>query len=500
MNEGTHALEVAYLAVEEAIRLGANYADSRHDLIDREDLRVQNGQMVRASHLHERGVGLRVLVDGVWGFVALSEPTRHDAIVAARRAVANAKAGAILTTRAEEVVESDPVRGLFRTTVEQSPWDVPLEEKVSLLLELNALLAAPAEVVVARSRFYLHRMHRLCVTSDGAEIDQEIHRIELGMEAGASDGERLRLVAHPDGSVLSASGAGWEILERQDLKGTAQVLSGAAVEQLSARPLPRRTRTLIVSSAVAAAHLASLIPLLRLDRVLGDGPSAPILDDRIGSEDVEVVSHPGWSFGAGSHGYDDEGVPAEPIVLVDGGRVTAGLSSRGLAARLGFDRSSGSMRTGHWSRSPTVCPSNLVMASGGADSVESLIADTREGIYVESLAALALFEDRYVATPSRAWLLKDGRRQHLVCDISYGGRVQELLAHVVEVASSPSPTNHAARFEGSVVGLSAPPLKLTGVEVGPILQPGLPRWGSMRARTSSSRFRSPRSLARKDRS
>ncbi|MEL6312256.1 MAG: DNA gyrase modulator, partial [Pseudomonadota bacterium] len=80
------ALELTYIAVEEAIRLGASYADARFEFRHREDVMTHNGRLdVARSHI-TRGLGVRVLLQGAWGYVGVSEPSRHDVTVAARRA------------------------------------------------------------------------------------------------------------------------------------------------------------------------------------------------------------------------------------------------------------------------------------------------------------------------------------------------------------------------------------------------------------------------------
>lgn len=472
------ALELAYLAVEEAVRLGAAYADARFETSTREELRTLSGTLVRASHDLDRGLGLRVLVNGAWGFMALGEPTRHDAVVAARRAVAAARASAVMRDRPSEMSPSEAHRGLHRTHVERDPFTVPLEEKVGLLLHLDERLRQPAEVVMARTRFLAERRHKILVTSEGAEVEQDLLRVDLALQAGASDGERLRVVSFPDGVASAMSASGWEFVEGLDLETTAERLAAVAVEQLGVASIPTRSRSLVLSPAVVAAHLLELEPLFRLDRVLaleaGPGGAHSRVGQRVAAEGFELVMHPGWSGGVGTYGYDDEGVPAEPVVVVRDGVVTAGLCSRAGAARLGLDSSTGTLRAGSWSARPAIHASNWVLGGGDAPSVDALIADVQSGVYVESLASLSPSgpNGEFVAVAERAWEIEDGRRTRPLDRPIYRGRSTDFFVRIDGMTELPVRVGLGTeRAPGLPVGVAAPGVRLHDVEVGHVLEP-----------------------------
>ena len=74
--------ELIERALDAADRLGAGYADVR--IVERSDeqLTVKNGQLEAATSNQSAGFGIRVLVDGAWGFSAsaLLEPAEADRI------------------------------------------------------------------------------------------------------------------------------------------------------------------------------------------------------------------------------------------------------------------------------------------------------------------------------------------------------------------------------------------------------------------------------------
>ena len=62
--------EVADVALSRAAALGASYADIRVNRYRRESIATRERQVQNVSRSTSRGLGLRVLVDGAWGFAA----------------------------------------------------------------------------------------------------------------------------------------------------------------------------------------------------------------------------------------------------------------------------------------------------------------------------------------------------------------------------------------------------------------------------------------------
>jgi|GEM_PF-4440967 len=62
--------QLAQLAVEEALRAGADYADARIVRLSQEQLGVRNGKLSMADAPEEFGLGVRVMKQGCWGFAA----------------------------------------------------------------------------------------------------------------------------------------------------------------------------------------------------------------------------------------------------------------------------------------------------------------------------------------------------------------------------------------------------------------------------------------------
>ena len=60
-------------ALDTAVARGAGYADARLVDLSREDLIVRDGRLGALEQSESRGLGVRVLVNGAWGYAATDE-------------------------------------------------------------------------------------------------------------------------------------------------------------------------------------------------------------------------------------------------------------------------------------------------------------------------------------------------------------------------------------------------------------------------------------------
>ena len=142
LNEGIDVAvkkRLADAALNAAKAKGATYTDVRigrylnQFVITRED-KVQN-----IVNTESYGVGVRVIANGCWGFAAVVDAkTEADTARAAEQAVAIAKANAKLMS---QPVELAPQKGFgevsWKAPIQKNAFEVPIQEKVDLLLGVN---------------------------------------------------------------------------------------------------------------------------------------------------------------------------------------------------------------------------------------------------------------------------------------------------------------------------------------------------------------------------
>lgn len=426
------ALEMAHVAVDEAVRLGAAFADARFEVHQREEILVRNEDVRRCTVKSERGIGIRALVNGAWGFAGVSSPTRHDAAVAARRAVQAARAGAIVQERVIELAREAAHSAVFRTPIERDPLAVPLEDKLALLFEIDRKCRVSPQIKSVTSGFTAQRIRKLFVSSEGAEIDQDLVYTGVGFQVGASDGHDFQVRSYPDASGHYL-GRGWELVESLPLLAKAPEIAEEAVALLSAAPCPGgRTALILAGDQLALQIHESCGHATELDRVLGSernfaGGSFLVPDGlgrfQYGSKLVNLYADARTPGGLGTFGFDDEGVEAQRVELVTGGRFAGYLSSRESARRVGLERSSGSMRASNYASLPLVRMTNVSLDPGNAGRLDDLIADTPDGVFMQTNRSWSIDDQRkhFQFGCEDAWEIKGGKRTRRLKNATYAG-------------------------------------------------------------------------------
>src|SRR5215208_2641918 len=115
----------------------AGYADARFVRSRVERLSTRNGALDQLDSHESEGIGIRVRVGGAWGFAAVRGTDRGDAEAALERALAVAEAQPAVPDPVPLAPEP-PARGEWANLVGRDPFDVPVDEKLAILLAADA--------------------------------------------------------------------------------------------------------------------------------------------------------------------------------------------------------------------------------------------------------------------------------------------------------------------------------------------------------------------------
>ena len=420
--------ELCASAVEAALAAGASYADARTHLRRSQAVSTKNGRVDQLSDAESEGIGVRVHVDGAWGFACDRRLEPAAAREAALRACAFAQAAPGRHDRA--LAELEPQRGTFRTPLVRHPFDVPLSEKVELCLRAGEALRHQ-QVKVAKAHVRALSELKTFVSSEGAELEQELVECGGGIEAIAVGEGLYQVRSYPSAHVGSSAQAGWEYVEGLGLEQEAPRVAEQAAALLRAEPCPAGVTTVVIDAEQMQLQVhESVGHPTELDRIYGTeaayaGTSFLKPNDlgslRYGSELMNITADPGTPGGLGTFGWDDEGVPAAPEPIVAEGVLRGFLTSRETAARLGHGRG-GSMRADMWNRMPLVRMTNLHLEPGHGP-FEALLADVDEGVYLETNKSWSIDDKRlnFQFGTQIAWEIKDGRLGRMLRDATYTG-------------------------------------------------------------------------------
>lgn len=427
--------DLADTALAEAARLGVAHADVRAKLLEQESVDVRDDEVQGVVRSESLGVGIRVLVDGAWGFAATAGHGGDAVRRAAQHAVEVARASArVGGQRAVQLDDTPPAQSRWSTPHERDPFDVPLEEKTALLLEVTAAARDAAAVSWVEATTDAWRTSTSFRSTEGGRLDQVVLQVGGGFAAYAVGGGEVQRRSFPNSFGGQFETGGWERVLRLGLVEAAPSMAREAVALLDAPDLPLREDCVVVldSSQVALQVHESIGHATELDRIQGSeaayaGTSWVRVEDRgslvYGSPLVTVTADATTPFAMGTFGFDDEGVPAgAPSPIITDGILTGFLTDRGSAAQLG-ERSGGTARADSWGALPLVRMNNVSLAPREGD-LESIVADTADGVLLTTNRSWSIDDRRldFQFGCEAAWEIVGGRRGRLYRNSTYAGR------------------------------------------------------------------------------
>jgi TldD protein len=469
-------------------RAGAEHVEARHVADEREQIAMRDGRVERLFHATSEGFGVRVLVDGAWGFAARPghDPAALEA--AGREAMTVARAAASLGGARVRLTEEDASVGQYATPIVEDPFAVPLGEKLALLEAVTKGLRARAGQAArsATAHVSARRQRKALATSDGTRVAEELVHTGCGMKLVVEKDGEVQHRAYPtelDGGVAAG---GWEVVRRFDLLGAVAPTADEALALLDAPPLPAGTRTIILDTPQLALQIhESCGHPTEADRAFGEEVSLAgasfLLPERLGrfrygSVHVNLTADALTPGGLGTFGWDDEGVAARRTPLIARGQHVGYLTSRETAARLGLPRSGGCVRAESWNRFPIVRMVNVSLEPApGGPSLEELVADTDDGVLFGSNRSWSIDDLRlnFQFGCEIAWEVKRGRRTRVLRNPVYTGSTPRFWSGCDTVGGPDAfrmwgflSCGKGDPMQLMAVGHGCPPARFHGVQVG----------------------------------
>ena len=427
--------ELATLAVDLIRQAGCEYGDIRICHYRQQSLSARDRSLNRLADNVSSGFGVRVLLDGAWGFVASHQISPAEITRIVKLAVQTAK-GSLLTQ--QEPVKLVPVgayQDKYITPIKIDPFSVPIQEKAELLLDINEQLLSYGDRGIKKAYSFLSftKEDKIFASTVGSLIEQTIYRSFPGMgcTAIANGDAKGRNYERPPLNI------GYEHIERADLLGNIDRIAEEAIEKVHAPELTQEGKTTLIlkpSNLFLTIHESVGHPT-ELDRVYGyeanfAGTSFATTDKlhklQYAAPWVNFVADRTQPQGRSTMAYDDEGVPAQRWYVVKDGILNDYLTDRETAYRLGRDSSNGSAFADSWSSTPMVRIPNLGLEPGkpGDSHTATLadtIADTEDGILIDGIGSYSIDQQRrnFQFGGDAFWQVKNGKVTGMLKNVTY---------------------------------------------------------------------------------
>ncbi|HZY79642.1 MAG TPA: TldD/PmbA family protein [Cyclobacteriaceae bacterium] len=470
---------LADAALNTAKSAGATYTDVRIGRYLNQFINTRENKVQGITSTESYGVGVRVIVNGTWGFASTNVVTADGVKSATLAAVAIAKANSKFQ---KEPVKLAPTPGVgevvWNTPIQKNPLEVPVSEKVDLLLSANAAALKNGAAFVTSNLFQVNEQ-KYFASTDGSYIDQDIHRIWPNFQVQAIDRAAGKFKTRAE--MAAPKGMGYEYLipkaadkiegpggmifykDSYDIIEDATIAAKQAKEMLTAKSVePGKYDMVLEPNHLGLTIHESVGHPLELDRVLGyeanyAGTSFATLDKlqsgkfQYGSKQVNIFADKTQAGSLGAVGYDDEGVKCGRWDLIKDGVLVNLQAIRDQVHILGQKSSHGCCYSQSWNDVQFQRMPNVSLAPGkDAYSVQQMIKDVDKGIFIAGRGSYSIDQQRYNFQFGGTvfFEIKGGQIAGMLNDVAYQANTQEFWNSCVKVCDEKDYRLFGSFFDG----------------------------------------------------
>ncbi len=470
---------LADAALNAAKSLGATYADVRIGRYLNQSVSTREKRVQGIQSSESFGVGIRVIANGTWGFASTNLVTKDGISKATAQAVAIAKANSKFQ---KEPVRLAPVPGygevVWNTPILKNAFEVPVSEKVELLLNANSEAMKNGASFVNSNLFQVNEQ-KYFASTDGSYIDQDIHRIWPTFTVSVIDRASGQFKSR---DALSAPmGMGYEYMipksedklvtpfgmtlyrNSYDIVEDAIAAAKQAKEKLKAKSVePGKYDLVLEPNHLGLTIHESVGHPLELDRILGyeanyAGTSFATLDKlksgtfNYGSKVVNIFADKMQANSLGAVGYDDEGVKSKRWDLIKDGIFVNVQAIRDQAHMIGSKESNGCCYSQSWSDVQFQRMPNVSLAPGKESySLSEMIKDVEKGIYIAGRGSYSIDQQRYNFQFGGTvfYEIKNGEIAGMLDDVAYQSNTQEFWNSCVKICDEKDYRLFGSFFDG----------------------------------------------------
>lgn len=485
--------ELMMEALDAAKRAGASWADVRISRNRANSIRTREQQVTDVVDSDTTGCGVRVLVDGCWGFAATEELTKAGVGTAAQEAVAVAKANRVARDRRVVLAPAPAHKDVtWKSAYTIDPFTVPVEEKANLLLRANAEALKAPDVRFVNSGLSFVKEERNYANTDGSVITQDYVRswVTLACTAVGSGDFATR---GPE--VVQPAGRGWEYVLEADIVTNARKWGEEASEKLRAKSVEIGRWDLILHPSQLFLTIHETIGhATELDRAMGYeanlagtsfiSPPEKVLGSlKLGPDFMQVIGNRSESGALSTIGYDDDGVQPQDFPIVKDGIFVDYQTTREQAPWLEWwyrkqgkpVQSHGCSYAQSWADVQFQRMPNVSLQPGDRDlSWDDLIAATDKGIAMIGRASYSIDQQRYNGQfgAQICYEIRNGKIVGQLRDVAYQMRSPEFW-NSLDMLGGKSSYEHGGTFndgkgqpgQSNAVSHGCPPARFRNANV-----------------------------------
>lgn len=425
--------DLVEIALDTFLKLKVDFADVR--FVELKGLRIEiaDGRVKELNSISERGLALRCLVTGGWGFTSTSLLTPSEVEKSCLRAYKLARSISERTRERAVEISCAPVRSIFMINPLKPLHDMGVEEKLKMCTDMEVEMKSLSDRIKSTNVTYSEINEETYVVNTlGSKSKQSVPAIIIAAVAYASEAGIVQRGRESHGGT-----GGIEILKSRNPLELAREAAREALELLAAKSPPAGRYPCILDPEIAGVFIHEAFGhACEADIVLlGGSILEGMLGRRVGSPVVTVKDDPSIRGLFGYTPLDSEGVSGNGTTIVENGVLKSFLHNLETSSRMKV-KQTGNARAQGYTHIPLVRMTNTFIDKGDWN-VEELFEDLKRGIYAKgsNYGYVDPAKGEFVFKCSKLYLVENGKPKQLCRDAALSGYTLDVLMNVDAVAS-----------------------------------------------------------------
>ena len=411
-----------------ALARGGDFADVFVEYRRVTGIGCEDGKVERVQSGVDAGAGVRVVSGESTAYAYTNDLSREGLLKAAQVVAHAAREG-----KKELEIDLRRVHPVVDFVIEERPEEVPAEAKAEAVRAADRAARGVSKRIRQVMVNYGDVVQKVVIAnSRGNYVEDERIRTRFTVQSVAAEGSVIQTGFEAVGAF-----SGFELLRRRPPEEVARAAARRADAQLDARPAPSGRMPVVLSHEAGGTMV---------HEACGHGLEADLAQkglsvyagrkgEQVAAVGVTVLDDPTIPDKYGSYRFDDEGVPARPVVLIKDGVLVDYLYDR-LAASKDDRASNGHGRRESYQHKPIPRMANTYIAPGREDP-EKIVREAKRGLLVKRMGGgqVNTTTGDFVFDVAEGYLIEDGDVGPLVRGATLTGNGPEVLRTVEMVGN-----------------------------------------------------------------
>ena len=444
-------------------KFGAQYAEARGQKLYKTMLTLKEGRVEAAKQGIEKGVALRVLVNGSWGFASVGSLNEEILTDALSNACKMAKTASLRLKKPIKLASAKTVTDNVKAKPKKNPSDISMEDKIKNALAINGAILGFDKRIKSCSVDYLDLTGtNYFVNSEGSSIEQDKLYVWSRITASAQSQGVFTFSREEIGST-----AGYEVFDTSTPQVIGDMVAKRAIAQLNAKAPKGGSFPVVLGPNVVGVFVHEAFGhLAEADLALSGGVLSNNFGKKIGSDLVTFYDDGTVDGAFGSFKYDDEGVAAQKTLLINNGVVSGLMHNRETAQKFNT-APTGNARAEDFRVEPIIRMRNTYMAPRD-HTLDELLEGVKSGYYFKSFrGGQANLDGTFQVGIQEGFEIINGEIGEPVRDASISGSTLETLFKVDAVGKDfQIDSGRCGKGQTAFIGDGGPHIRIKEVVVG----------------------------------